>query len=126
MSFLSFTRAEKRALWVLLLFLGVGVAVQIAARQNVSTPGYRLVETASEPPAPVRTRAETELEKGLNPNTAPAADLELLPGIGPSLAARIVTYRDAHGPFRKPSDLLAVPGLGERLVARITPYLRFP
>ena len=126
MSFLSFTRSEKRALLVLLVFLGVGLAVQTLARAGVSTPGYRLVATVSEPPAPARTRAESKLEEGLDPSTAPAQDLELLPGIGPSLALRIVTYRTSHGPFRKPSDLLAVPGLGERLVSRITPYLRFP
>ena len=126
MSFLSFTRSEKRALVTLLVFLSAGLALQQVARRGVTTPGYRLVATDSLPQPPVRTRAESRLAAGLDPNTAPPEDLELLPGIGPLLAQRIVQHRAAHPPFRKPADLLDVPGVGERLLARITPYLRFP
>jgi competence protein ComEA len=48
----------------------------------------------------------------LNLNTASAAELEGLPGIGPALAERIVAYRDANGPFSAVDDLLAVSGIG--------------
>lgn len=41
-----------------------------------------------------------------------ATDLERLNGIGPSLAAAIVSYREAHGAFAMAEDLLAVPGIG--------------
>ncbi len=126
MSFFSFTRSEKRALGTLLVFLGAGLAVHVAARSGATTPGYRLVHTDTIPPPPVRTRAESRLALGIHPNTAPPEDLELLPGIGPALAQRIVQHRATHGPYRSPSDLLVVPGVGERLVKRITPYLRFP
>ena len=126
MSFLSFTRSEKRALVTLLVFLSAGLAIHIAARKGATTPGYRLVATDSIPEPPVRARAESRLSLGLNPNTAPPEDLELLPGIGPGLAERIVQHRATHAPYRKPADLLDVPGIGERLLARITPYLRFP
>lgn len=44
--------------------------------------------------------------------TAGAAELESLPGIGPALAARIVEYRDGHGPFASVDDLTDVPGIG--------------
>lgn len=50
-------------------------------------------------------------------NTAPAKELEGLPGVGPSLAARIVEYRDANGSFRSPADLVNVKGISERMVA---------
>ncbi len=36
----------------------------------------------------------------------------MLPGIGPSLAQKIVDYRDQHGPFQRVEDLLDVPGIG--------------
>ncbi len=45
-------------------------------------------------------------------NRATAAELEQLPGIGPSLAAAIVTWRTDHGPFKRIDDLLDVPGIG--------------
>lgn len=49
----------------------------------------------------------------LNLNTASATTLEELPGIGPSLAAAIIKYRDTHGGFTSTRQLLDVPGIGE-------------
>ena len=51
-------------------------------------------------------------------NTASAAELENLPGIGPSLAKRIVEYRDKNGPFASVDDLLKIQGIGEKSLAR--------
>lgn len=46
-------------------------------------------------------------------NTATASELEVLPGVGPVLAARIVAHREQRGPFETIEDLLGVPGIGE-------------
>ncbi len=51
-------------------------------------------------------------------NTAGAAELESLPGVGPALAARILAHRQANGPFQSVQDLLAVPGIGEKTLGR--------
>ncbi|WP_371164385.1 ComEA family DNA-binding protein [Buchananella felis] len=48
----------------------------------------------------------------VNINAASAAQLEELPGIGPSLAGRIVTHREKNGPFQSVQGLLDVPGIG--------------
>jgi len=48
---------------------------------------------------------------------APADSLDLLPGIGPVLAARIVAARGARG-FSSWDEVLAVKGIGPRLIAR--------
>ncbi len=48
----------------------------------------------------------------LNLNTASIEELEDLPGIGPTLATRIVEYREKHGPFRKVEQLMNVSGIG--------------
>jgi competence protein ComEA len=45
-------------------------------------------------------------------NTATESLLDALPGIGPSKAAAIVTYRQEHGPFAKIEDIQNVPGIG--------------
>ena len=63
-----------------------------------------------------RTEVATGGEGGgpININTAPAARLEDLPGIGPALAQRIVAYREANGPFTSAEGLTAVSGIGAR------------
>ena len=48
----------------------------------------------------------------ININTASAALLDTLPGVGPVLAQRIVDYRESVGPFRSVSDLTNVEGIG--------------
>jgi competence protein ComEA len=47
-------------------------------------------------------------------NTATAEQLDALPGVGPSTAAKIVADRTANGPFRTVEDLLRVPGIGPK------------
>jgi competence protein ComEA len=55
----------------------------------------------------------------LNLNTATAADLDGLPGIGPVLAQRIVDYRDEQGRFTAVDQLDDVPGIGPAIAARL-------
>lgn len=55
-------------------------------------------------------------------NTAAAAELSLLPGVGPITAQRIVTHREQHGRFADLEQLKAVHGLGDKTVARFAPY----
>ena len=50
----------------------------------------------------------------VNLNTATAAELEKLPGIGAKTAARIVDYRQKKGPFKKAEELMNVQGIGEK------------
>ncbi|PZF10597.1 hypothetical protein DEJ25_12205 [Curtobacterium sp. MCPF17_011] len=57
-------------------------------------------------------------------NTADAAALETLPGIGPALAERILSWRDEHGGFRSVEDLLEVSGIGEGRFAELQDRVR--
>jgi len=61
----------------------------------------------------------------LDPNTAPSDSLELLPGIGPTKAARIIEFRQTHRIVRA-EDLLSVNGIGEKTLERIRPFLILP
>ena len=59
----------------------------------------------------------------LDPNRADEAQLDRLPGVGPSVARAWVATRDVRGSFRAPEDLLAIPGVGPRTLERLRPYL---
>lgn len=59
----------------------------------------------------------------VNINTADAAALSLLPGVGPSTAGRIVEFRTENGEFEAPTDLMLVRGIGERSFERMRPYV---
>ena len=56
-------------------------------------------------------------------NTADAYDLDRLPGIGPSKAEAILTYREEHGPFQTVDQLLEVSGIGEVTLENLRPYV---
>ena len=55
-------------------------------------------------------------------NLSPADSLELLPGIGPSLARKIVSFRDSIR-FEQPSDIMKVRGIGYSTFEKIRPYI---
>jgi competence protein ComEA len=106
---MTWPRAAQRVLFALaagLFALGV-VTVAREARLPVAVP------VADDPRLDVR----------LDLNSASAADLETLPGIGKALAGRIETHRAAFGPFRSVDDLLKVPGIGEKLLKALRPYV---
>ncbi|PLX84806.1 MAG: competence protein ComEA [Desulfuromonas sp.] len=50
----------------------------------------------------------------ININSASIVQLQELPGIGPSLAERIVAYREANGSFKSADQLIEVKGIGKR------------
>lgn len=68
--------------------------------------------------------ADAENTAGVvNINTADAAQLALLPGVGAKAAQRIIDYRKEHGEFQKPTDLMQVKGFGDKSFERISPYI---
>src|SRR5213595_1992257 len=59
----------------------------------------------------------------VNVNSADAAQLALLPRVGPSVAQKIVDYRKKNGPFKSTDDLMLVQGIGEKTYQLIKPYV---
>ena len=72
-----------------------------------------VIAAASAPPA---AAAPTGV---VNVNTASAAELERLPGIGESKAKAIVAHREDHGAYQQVEDLLEVKGIGDSALERI-------
>lgn len=57
-------------------------------------------------------------------NTADAAQLALLPGVGPALAARIIDDRSHRGAFENVAELRRVKGIGNAVSQGVAPYVR--
>jgi competence protein ComEA len=56
---------------------------------------------------------------GISINSAPVSELEDLPGVGPVIAARIVSYREANGPFTSIDGLGEVSGIGDSIMGSV-------
>ena len=80
----------------------------------LASPPAHVVTQEARPPAAVQS---------VNVNTATVAQFEALPGIGPSMAQRIVAYREKNGPFKKLEDLMNIQGIGEKSFLKLRPML---
>src|SRR5258706_8773455 len=59
----------------------------------------------------------------VNINTATSEELQLVPGIGPSTAGKILQMRKSYGAFKNVDDLLAIRGLGPKRLEKMRRYL---
>ena len=59
----------------------------------------------------------------VNLNTATAAQLETLPGIGAATAKRILEHRQKNGPFKKVEELMNIKGIGEKSCLKLKPLV---
>ena len=59
----------------------------------------------------------------VNINTAGAEQLTAIPGIGESMARRIIEWREEHGPFLRIEDLMKVKGIGEKSLEKMRPHV---
>ena len=60
----------------------------------------------------------------VNINKATQTELETLPGIGPSLADRIISYREQNGKFKKIEDIKNVAGIGDSKFENIKDFIK--
>ncbi len=100
----------------------INLARPLVDGEHVHVP--RIGEDPRPAPAPDGPSAGAVGGDGLlDLNRATAAELEALPGIGPTRAAAIVDHRERHGPFATPGDLRAVSGIGEATFQTLAPLV---
>jgi competence protein ComEA len=85
--------------------------------------GAVLGGTSARRPIALSVPDDPKLDVLLDLNSATPADLETLPGVGISLAARIEAHRTKNGPFRSVDELRQVPGFGYKLVEALRPLV---
>ena len=69
------------------------------------------------------TTNTTSTSNGININKADASELESIPGIGPSTAQKIITYRNENGKFSSIDDIKNISGIGDKKFESIKEYL---
>jgi len=67
--------------------------------------------------------ADTGPDGLISINSAGLDQLDALPGIGPSIAQDIITYREANGPFTSIEQLTDVPGIGPSKLEQVRPFI---
>lgn len=90
----------------------LNLAAPLADGERVYVPAVGEVDPAALPAGPPGTGATASPAGPVDLNTASAADLDGLPGVGPSTAQAIVDDRDRNGPFASVDDLDRVRGIG--------------
>lgn len=79
--------------------------------------------TSSSYDAPTEGTTSPAITYPININTATLEQLDMLPGIGPVLAQRILDYRAEIGQFTSVDELLDVSGIGEKTLAKMLEYI---
>ena len=149
---MSVTAAERKALIFLVSLLGLGATVRlVGALRHTALPVAESARTRLDDQVAavdsVRSRAHEnrarrrgargrttrpKVEKLpsdtsfiIDVDRATAEELESLPHIGPALAKRILSDREAHGSFGSLSELMRVKGIGPKLKQRIASRVTF-
>ena len=89
----------------------------LEARAAKKTPA------AAKAPAKKKSTSKKNLTGKLNINTATSEQMQLLPGVGPAKADRVVAYRKSNGPFKRVKDLRRVKGFGYKSLQKLEKHL---
>jgi comEA protein len=99
--------------FMLIVVLLMGLASVVSAQTAAATKSQKAKTT----------KTVVGLVTPVNLNTATAAQIDALPGVGAATAQRIVEYRQKNGPFKKIEELMNVKGIGEKSFLKLKPLI---
>ena len=108
-------RILTKSEWGLLVLTALFLILMVGLAERSDAPGEAGTYTITTR-RPAQKPVVPESALPVNINTATEEELDVLPGIGPALAGRIIAYREEHGPFAAAEDLLEVSGIGESVL----------
>jgi comEA protein len=129
---LGFTRNEQRVLLFLTACFVTGGSIKIYQEHYQPLPNAPdesiILESTDSGFVAVSISQEKKIETGsffnVQLNTAGQIELERIPGIGPVMARRILSYRQSKGRFQTVDELLNVKGIGPKKLQKIRSYVQ--
>ena len=136
-----FTKQEQRFLLFLVITFIVGLGAKYVRRSVETPPDHdwqlqrdKLIAEFHEKSALLAEADSTDhdtatpitkksLTGTININTASSEELQLLPRIGPATAAKIIAYRQQHGPFATIEEIQKVKSIGPKTFDNIKDYI---
>ena len=122
----TFNRNEQLVLLMLSLALLAGIVVSYLDRTNSEAIRDFDVKKSAVPVPNMLPEIPAEASNTLlsiDMNTATIKDFQKLPGVGPSIAQRIVDYRTQNGKFNAIEEMTHVSGIGPKTLERLRPHL---
>ncbi len=95
---------------------GINLSRRVQDEAHYHVPA---IGSATRPQPTLSPNGEQLGDGPIDLNTATVRELEILPGIGPTLATAIVSYRSDNGPFGTVADLEGVPGIGPKTLEAV-------
>ena len=114
----SFSQKQQQILGGFCLAYGICLLLFLAQNTSGSVTAHKLRQADA-------PNLFFYLDPPIDINQADSFELQLLPGIGPVLAQRIIDYRHIHGPFHAAEELDKVYGIGSKTVQNVRIYITF-
>lgn len=101
----------------------LNLASRLGDGESITIPELGAASQETQATAPVASTSVAASAGRININSASAAELEELPGIGPVLASRIVESRTQEGTFASVDDLIRIKGISQSMVEELAPLI---
>jgi competence protein ComEA len=129
-NWLALTRSEQRVLLFLSATLIVGAGIRLYQQTSPTERqfDYRSIDSSfavfrEKLAADSVQKKEAPSGQAVNINTATKEELVALPGIGPTLADRIISFRENEGEFGSVDDLRNVKGISKKKLEKLKPLV---
>ena len=112
----NFSRKQQQVVGVLYLLYGIWLLYFAYSDMQKTVEVHHIAEP--DPP-----ELAFYIDPPVDVNSADIEELQLLPGIGPVLAKRIITYREQHGRFSSFDSLRNIRGIGPKTIQKLRYYI---
>ena len=117
------TRPQKILLLLILFTVSCALAALCVVGSEQPIEPYVVASVPEVSPASVPADGEAAASTRININTATLEELVTLPGVGETIAARIIAYREENVPFYDIGALREVKGIGDKTLEKLAPYI---